>query len=305
MMTTMAPTVLQTWYGFVRQDDAFPIAEAEIVADMFAPDMQRYCEFIQGAGCRGLMITGEGPQFTARAQALMQAWDMPLEGAAFHASLAELFDHKRAFLKLEWHNKEKVEHVEHLIAFYFRRRPSVKNYLEHLQQHNVQVDILKQILYLAEWLEKDSIHFAAAAVRPDRAVRHKLYFSQYITPEETDNVLHRLLEAMQRFDINSEARRHLAQHHHRLVSSEQATTIFVSVSFENKTLIPSLKIDYPDVSPQACAALLPPDKQNEAEAEVSNLCAGIGIKNLSYLGVRLNQTGPIQLKYYADILPDW
>ena len=278
------------------------MAEAEDVVDRFAPEMERYCELLYGPGGRpfGLMFRGEGPQFTARVQRQLRAWRMPNEGLAHYASLVELFEHKRAFLKLEWQQAEQIGQDDHLVAVYFRRRPAVRKIMEYLHRHGVQVDILEQAAHLAQLLEKDSVHFVSAAMCPGQAVRHKLYFSQYVTPERADAVLTRLFEVLTWFEIDTEVRARWARHHHKFIPADRVTTIFVSLSFENNLLVPSIKIDYPNVSPQIAAMLLPTPERPGAEAEMEGLCTLTGIENLSYLGVRLQRTGPLSLKYYAD-----
>jgi hypothetical protein len=244
------------------------------------------------------MVRGEGPNFSERVQHLLRAWQMPAAGLAHHAALAHLFEHKRAFFKLEWQQALPGGPIEHLAAFYFRRRPMLKKMLEQLRQDGVQLGILDQVAELARLLHKDSIHFVAAALRPGRAIRHKLYFSQYATPEDSGLILQRLTQALAWFGVDPE---NLTEAHRALMPENRATTFFVSLSFEADRLIPSLKIDYPEVSPEQAAGWLPPVERSAVEREVRGLCTIVGIETLAYLGVRLPRSGPITLKYYADL----
>lgn len=299
---TISPPIFQTWFNFVGQHDLVLAAEAELVADWFAPEMRRYCEFIQGPNetSVGLMVRGEGLGFTTRVQRLMRVWNMPEAGITHHAALAAMFEHKRAFLKLEWHPAEATDQSDHLLAFYFRRRPQVKTVLEYLQQHGVHLDILEGVANVARLLNKNSVHFVATALRPGHHVRHKLYFSQYVTPERFDEVTQRLQAVLAYFRIAPDVQRAWAHYHTSLLVPDQVTTIFVSVSFEQDVLVPSVKFDYPEVEPQVCLEMLPPAERGRAGAEIQALCQTVGLERLSYLGVRLNQFGPLRLKYYAD-----
>lgn len=294
--------VQQTWIDFLADHNVAERADGERVAEMFAPEMRRYCEFIQGPGGTpvGFMVRGERLDFTLRAQRLMAAWQMPSAGIAHHAALAAMFEHKRAFLKLEWHKSETVGQRERLIAFYFRRRPAVKDMLGYLQQHGVRLDILERVADVARLLDKNSIHFVAAALRPDHQARHKLYFSQYVTPERFDDVTRRLQTVLTLFDIHPDVQSNWSRHHTALLSPDEISTMFVSVSFERDAFIPSVKLDYPKVEPQVCLELLPPKERARAEIEIRALCDSVGLDRLSYLGVRLHRSDPLELKYYAD-----
>lgn len=294
--------VQRIWLDFLAQHSVAVRIDGEQAAAMFAPEMRRYCEFIQGPGgaSLGFMVRGERLDFTLRAQRLMEAWQMPSAGIAHHAALAAMFEHKRAFLKLEWHKSETGDQSERLIAFYFRRRPAVKDVLGYLQQRGVKLDILERVAEVARLLSKNSIHFVAAALRPGHPVRHKLYFSQYVTPERFDDVTRRLQAVLTLFDIQPDVQRDWSRHHTALLSPAEINTIFVSVSFEQDVLISSVKLDYPKVEPQLCLDLLPPNERARAEVEIQALCNSVGLDRLSYLGVRLNPSGPLRLKYYVD-----
>lgn len=303
MIDTNMKTARRAWSDFIAQHNLSQRPDCQAVADLFIADMGRYCELIQGPGGTplGFMVRGEGFDFTLRAQRVMEAWHMPPAGIAHHAALAAMFEHKRAFLKLEWHYSETTGQSEHLIAFYFRRRPSVKDVLTYLQQGGVQRTILERVAEAAGLLDKNSIHFVAAALRPGRQVRHKLYFSQYITPERFDDVTRRLQAVLAHFDMAPAVQHEWAQHHTGLLSPEQVTTLFVSISFEHDLLVPSVKFDYPEVKPQSCLPLLPPGQRDKAATELEALCHTAGLEKLSYLGLRLHPSGPPGLKYYADL----
>jgi hypothetical protein len=299
----MDVTMQRAWTEFVRRSGLPIREEAALVANVIAPEMNRYGELIQGPGGApiGLMVRGDGEDFTARAERLMRAWAMPDGAIAAYRALAEWLEHLNGFLKLEWHPARAGHDCERLIAYYFRRRPPVEEVVAHLRGHGVDRDILKRVVAFAGLLEKGSVHFVAGAMRPDRELRHKLYFSQYLTPEESTSVEHRLRKAMERTGVAAESRDLLMHHHRNLAPPECVATLFVSISFAAAAMVPGLKLDYPDVAPETAAALLPDGERTVAAAEMRDLCSLIGLDRLSYLGVTLHPDRPPGLKYYADV----
>ncbi|HEY7035536.1 MAG TPA: hypothetical protein VH482_29620 [Thermomicrobiales bacterium] len=300
----MGVTMRGAWDEFVRRS-GLPIRdEAALIADAIAPEMARYGELIQSPGGApiGLMVRGDGEGFTDRAERLMRAWEMPEGAIAAYRALAEWLDHTNGFLKLEWHPTRDVDGYGRLIAYYFRRRPPVGEVVDYLGGQGVAPEILARVVEFADLLEKRSIHFVAAAMRPGRELRHKLYFSQYLTPERAGAVETRLDEAMARFGVGSASRDLLAYHHRKLAPPERTSTLFASVSFTVAAMVPGLKLDYPEVAPETAAALLPETERSGAEAEMRGLCAVVGLDRLSYLGVTLHPDRPPGLKYYADVM---
>jgi hypothetical protein len=297
------------WIRFAEQSGLPIVDEAVQVAGVFAPELERYAELIRGPGGDpvGLMVRGEGETFSDRAQSLMRSWGMPDEGIAHYLALANLFEHRRAFLKLEWRWSDRRsesgqgEQIERLAAFYFRRRPSVRKMLEYYRSCGVSDFILERLAQLARLLDKDSIHFVSGAMRPGHDIRHKLYFSQYLTPDRHEGALRRLGLAMEAFVVDQEARAQVGRHHAALAPANRTSTVFVSASFGASGLVPSVKIDYPEVPPGACVALLPRKERAAALGEIQGLCRVAGTKTVSYLGVRLNKAGPVSLKYYVDL----
>jgi hypothetical protein len=78
--------------------------EFEDVRRTILPEFDAYGELIAGveANVAGLLVRGEGENFTARVSGLMGRWGMTDEAIEFHVTLADAFDHTRIFLKLEW-----------------------------------------------------------------------------------------------------------------------------------------------------------------------------------------------------------
>ena len=104
-----------------------PAAAAEIddVARCIFPEFDSYGELIAAIDSPvvGLLVRGEGQDFTLRVSELMELWHMTEEAKQFHLILAEAFAHKRIFLKLEWCVLN--DKIERQIAVYYRRRPHV------------------------------------------------------------------------------------------------------------------------------------------------------------------------------------
>lgn len=276
--------------------------EVRAVAGRFLPEMNEYCEFIQGPGGQpfGMMVRGEEETFTARALDLMRRWDMPERGLEEFQILARRYEHRRSFVKLEWSIHPHTGAVEHLVGFYFRRRPPVTDVLRHLLARGVDPAVLEQVLELALLLDKDTVHFVAAAMRPGSAVHHKLYFSQFAAPDTAAQAAQRLDEAMARFVVDPAARALVRERHEALVPPEREETFFVSLRFDDAALAPGLKVDYHLASPSQVASLVAPEARPAVESEVARLCAALELPQLSYLGVTLRPQGMPALKYYAD-----
>lgn len=294
--------IQQTWASFVQKSNFSNVTKAIEVAQIFRPEMAQYCEFIQGPGGTpiGFMCRGEDHAFTDRAEILMRQWQAPEEQIMHYLSMAEMFEHKRSFLKLEWHHRTNSKQIEHLVAFYFRRRPSVKEWLNYLQIIGIDRAILNTMALLADTLEKESIHFVSGAIRPSLPIRHKLYFSQYVKPASYAAVLRRLLQVMNFFEIDPISLARLVQYHSALVPPDRITTIFVSFSFTTTEIIPSVKIDYPNVPFKICPSLVDEKQRQLIAAEARRIITMLNVTDLSYLGVRLYQAKPPTIKYYVD-----
>ena len=143
------------WIDFAKQYQ-LPVNQAEQVVSLFSSEIRHYCELIQAqAGTSvGLLIRGETPKFTDRVQQLMQSWNVPSLAIERYITFAEQFEHKRAFLKLEWHLTQKTAPGEYLIAYYFRRRPAVREVLKFLHNHGVALELLSWVVRVSELLSK-------------------------------------------------------------------------------------------------------------------------------------------------------
>ena len=272
------------------------------IGPIISPEFEQYGELIAATdhSLAGLLVRGEGAGFTDRIQQLLRQWAFGNEAASVHARLASAFEHKRCFLKLEWCGHAKG--VERQVAIYYRRRPRLHEALKIVTQSAGTTVALDDLRELGALLGKDTVHFVSAVIRPGRPIHYKLYFSQYVTPDSYEAVFERLQRALRRFSGQTAAEARWATYHDRLSSRQLAHTLFVSLAVSEDGTVPSLKIDYPGVSPVVAAGLLEGVRLRQTEASLRRLCEAAGRTDLSYLGVRIHAEGDPVLKGYADFL---
>lgn len=283
-------------------------SEPFALTDLFARELDEYAEMIVGPGRRlaGFMTRGEDATFTERARLTLEKLGMPTEAVAHHQALADWFEHKRAFLKLEWHATGEGTNAKlaPLAACYFRRRPTVDELLERMVRWGHGAALRELVMDVSRLLEKDTIHFVSAAFKPQSDVHHKLYFSQWVTSESRGKVADRIARLFHHYGFPVETEELWQHHHARMLPAEPDTTLFVSISFNREGVAPSFKIDYPGVAPARAAVWVPETEQVLVMEDAERACALAGTKALSFLGVRLSLDSPVPaLKYYADV-PD-
>ncbi|MCG8419315.1 MAG: hypothetical protein MJE77_15385 [Proteobacteria bacterium] len=277
------------------------VTEVGQICELFAGELASYGEVIIAPGNEraGLMIRGEDESFTSRVHSVMERWNMPEPGLHYHTVLAHLFEHRRAFFKMEWGGDG-----DRLVAFYFRRRPTVDRVIEQLGVQGVADDVLDRVRQFARLLGKTTVHFVSAALRPGSAVYHKIYLSQWVTTDTARAVAGRIERLLDAEGIGEGNRDIWSLYHNSLARPHLDSSLFVSISFTETALLPWVKIDYPGIAPSIAAALLAIDRQAGAETEMRALTDRMGVDELSYLGVRLNRDQPITLKYYCDYAQD-
>jgi hypothetical protein len=273
------------------------------LTDLFARELDDYAEIIVGRAGRpvGFMTHADGPGFTERGRVALEQLGMPADALAHHSAMAELFEHRRAFLKLEWLVTDSG--VEPAASCYFRRRPALAAVLERLAGWGVAPAALALARDVAAALDKSTVHFVAAAFRPHQPVQHKLYFSQLVARDTRTDVAARIERVLARADLPEPVRAHWRAHHDATLPPGESS-LFVSLAFSGNDIAPWLKIDYPQVPCATAGAwLLPPD-QARAVADAELACALARTSMLTYLGVRFHadRAAP-SLKYYCDV-PD-
>ena len=281
-----------------------PAAASELddVARCIFPEFDSYGELIAAidSPVAGLLVRGEGQDFTRRVSELMESWHMTEEAKRFQLILAEAFNHKRAFLKLEW--CALGDRIERQIAVYYRRRPSVHDALKMLAGFAGSCLPLGEFRELGALLGKDTVHFVAFTARPDRPLWYKFYFSQYLTPESFQAGEARLRRAVERFAAAPTAVPRWLAYHDRLAPRYRAQSVFVSLALCEDGSDGSIKIDYPDVAPMVAAGLIDGAVAAQTHERLRCLCDAAGRDTLSYLGVRIGAADHLVLKGYADFL---
>lgn len=271
------------------------------LANLVAAELDIYAEIIvgtQGAPI-GFMTRGEDAGFTERAHQMLRQLGMPEAALAHHRALATWFEHMRAFLKVEWHVGP--DGVAPLAACYFRRRPEIETALARLHAFGVAPEVQDHVRRIAFTVEKDSIHFVSAAFRPGHPVHHKLYFSQWAEPGSRHKVQERIERMFDRHAITEPVRARWRVLHERTLP-EGDPTLFLSISFTDREVSPSFKIDYPEVTPEVAAAWLDGAPSEQAAKDAAHTCELAGTRALSYLGVRFTPgEDTVRLKYYADV----
>lgn len=290
------------WLAWARAS-GLPIAdEAARIGECFGAELEQYCELVSGPGGEplGFMTRGEDESFTLRAAALMRTWRLPTEGVRRFCEQAAFFEHRRAFLKLEWASNP-TEGVQRLAAYYHRRRPAVLTMEQYYRAAGVNAAALLRMRHLASVLGKSSIHFVAAALRPGLPMHHKLYFSQYVTPPAALEVKQRLQAALRLFEIDRGAAAAWLESHDRLLGEASASTLFVSMRFSDQQLLPGLKIDYPEVPRAALLDCVAAPERALLARTAAELCSTARTPRVSFVGVSFGVRGPPRLKLYADL----
>lgn len=277
--------------------------EGDAFAARFAPELAVYTEVISSlsGATVGVMTRGEDASFTERVQATLAGWGAPEAGLAWHRKLAGWFEHERAFFKAEWTRTTPEAAPQRLGAFYYRRRPEVEEVVAALRAEGVAPAQLERFEALARLLAKDSVHFVSAAVREGSdEVVHKLYLSQWVTPDTQAAVQGRITRALRELGVHADNIDLWSLYHDRLAPAASSPSIFVSLAFTAADRQPSLKIDYPEVLPRYAVALLPAGDQPAAQDAAQRFCARCGLERISYLGVRLGEAPGIGIKLYGD-----
>lgn len=265
--------------------------------ERFGLELSQYAELVVGGGAVGFLVRGDGAALTARMGAALRALGLPEEALTHHAALAEWFEHLRAFLKVEWRGA----HGAPSAGVYFRRRPRIEAVLDWFARRGVVASVCAELSALAQVLGKSTVHFVAASLQPGALVQHKLYFSQLVVPERAEALEVRLQAACER--VGLDAARWLAPHREMLREVVE-DTLYVSCSFTEGALLPTLKVDYSNVAPVQVAVWAAPERAAQVQLEARQVAEAMGARRLAYLGVRLGSESWPHLKYYADRASD-
>lgn len=276
-------------------------ADALAFVELFGRELDRYASVIVGPDLApaGFLTRGEDRSFTARAVGALAQLGMTEQSLTHYQALASWFEHLRGFLKFEWHRSENG--LQPLAACYYRRRPSLETTLDRLDSFGVASDVRAKIRDIAGIVNKQTLHFVAAAFRPDLPLHHKLYFSQWVTPDTRAQVKAGIAQLFDLFACPESAKQHWLVHHERMLSAGEQT-IFVSIRFSADEMMASFKLDYPHVTIADASTWLPEPEQGPSVADATAVCDLTGTRRLSYLGVRfVAEREHPALKYYCDV----
>lgn len=278
--------------SFPREQAGSAVAAVE----PFVGDLQRYTEVAISPTevSIGFVTRGEDAGLTVRVARLLGALDLPPEAVAHQQSLATWFDHKRAFLKVEW-TRDGAGVMAPRVSCYFRRRPQVDVAVEKLGLAPALRNEVREIAYL---LGKTSIHFVAAAFTPGGGIDHKLYFSQYAKPEQRRQLEVQIDALMGRLGIAAAARDRWRGMHETMLG-RGSPTFFASIGIGAGGLSPTLKLDYAGVAPGRASDWVDGDARIAATLLGTRMCAVAGIRELSYVGIRFSREESVRLKYYV------
>ena len=256
----------------------------------FGPELGAYAELIATASGApvGLLVRGDGVSFTDRVSAQLQALGFGPGAMDHHRWMAEWFDHRVAFFKLELSLTPDGD-PEWRAGCYFRRRPKVDAVLERYAGR-VAAPVLRELREWSGRLGKDSVHFVAAAMTPGAPPVHKLYFTQLRTPQ-TEEKVERGLTSMFGGAPTALAAWRAG---HRAMPRPAESTVFASRSFSSDAMLPGFKLDYMGIDARSVGVW---DRAAPAGAEA---LARDGSR-LSYLGLRFDpsRSSPV-VKLYAD-----
>lgn len=263
----------------------------------FTDEVARYSELTlsDDGNTVGFLVRGETAEFTGKIQDVMYKWGLR-EAAMAHMRLAEFFDHKRAFVKFEW--KRKNDTFEHHIAVYYRRRPALEQALTLVASYAKDSIDVAPFRELAGIVQKESVHFVALAVDSSNRMRHKMYFTQCLTPDTHDVVKRNLQSAFAKFSSIAGSA-HWESVCNAFLRKELERTLFLSVAVAKDGIVPSFKLDFPEVDVDLAVSLLPLEQRLQAFENFNRLCHTACCRKLTYFGTRWGEAPSPTLKGYA------
>lgn len=256
-------------------------------------------ELILSAGATelGVLLKGQGEEFLHGILAIVASHHAPMSLGASILSLAAFAHHRNGYCKIEWaanwSSRKKI-------SAYYRCRQDIYSTILFLRQHNIAVTVCQQIELLAALFQTENIHFLAVSAEQGQAQVWKVYFSQWVTAESYGIVLRRLLSALEICNVNTIAAGQLAALHAQFMPLGKDRTLFISCSFTENELFSTVKVDYEEVNVGAVSRLPLSDVGMDDLGNIRWMLANTQRENLSYLGIRLDSTPHIHLKYYAD-----
>ncbi len=235
----------------------------------------------------GLMTRGGGKDFTFRVARYMETHGIDEPRLRRLLVTARYFEHRNLFLKVEVGPGGPSE-----FSWYFRRRPSLAVARAWLAEAGVGDEALDTVEEVARTLDKETVHFVAAAEHVDGSSLQKLYFSQ---PTD-DGALDRLEAAARLCGVDDGTWAPLGSRAEVLTGK----TTFLSVGFAGGQLLPGTKIDVHDLPPDVVGSVMAEAGRDAAAFERMDLLLKMIDKpTVDYAGFKLRPGRPVATRVYA------
>ena len=171
---------------------------------------------------------------------------------------AHFFEHRNLFFKVEVASEGPIE-----FSYYFRQRASLQVAQAWLIDTGVEVESLSLLDACAQILQKNSVHFLAAAERPNSHSFQKIYFSQ---PNDS-KAWRRVYSAGQLVGLTEASWYPLKPYKNDLINRP----LFFSLTFTNGQICPGAKLDVQGVKPDTVEALMKETGQSQEACDRTRL----------------------------------
>ena len=255
----------------------------------FPGEMGRYQELSvddDGPGM-GLMTRGAGKDFTFRVARFMETHGIDEPRLRRLLVTARYFEHRNLFFKVEVGPDGPEE-----FSWYFRRRPALDVANAWLAEAGVDHEGQERVLRVAAELRKTTVHFVAAAERPDGTSLQKLYFSQ---PDD-DAAFDRLAAAAALCGVDDATWAPMARRRDEFAGR----TMFLSVGFAAGRVLPGSKLDVHGLAPSTVTSVMEEAGRDEGASErMGLLLQMIDKETVDYAGFRLTPGQPVSTRIYG------
>lgn len=257
--------------------------------ETFASELNAYQELSldSTATTVGLMTRGRGKDFAFRIARYMENHGIAELSLRRFLVRAKFLDYQNIFFKVEINSAEVFE-----FSYYFRQRISLEVAGAWLRDTGVDTEGLTYVYACAKELQKQTVHFLAAAERLEGESIDKVYFSQ---PQDLE-VWDRAKNASYLAGLTENCWQPLVPFQTMLRNQP----LFFSLAFSGGQFCPGIKLDIQGVSSDIVETLM---QQAGCSPEVGNrtqLLLNLFEKaQFDYLGVYLNPNRSFDTKVYV------
>ena len=253
------------------------------VVAAFPEEVPRYTEFSvsDSDAALGVMVKGEGQDFTHRVAHFMERNSVPQERLKRLLATAKHFEHINLFFKVEADRSGILE-----MSWYFRRRPSVDVALDFLKADGI--DDAAFVRDIAQRLGKGTVHFVGGSEGRSGS-GNKLYFSQPDSP----GAWARLRAVAAHTGVGAEWGRLEAN-----AGGLQGLFSFLSIGWADGVRVPGFKLDVHGLTGLTLGRIVR-GAPNEALQRIHLLLSLHDKEQVDYAGFRLSPGQPLTTKVYA------